>query len=364
MPFLDPPNLFVQPPESPKPVSVSRNTKGQWITGIVVTLVMASMGMLAFVLALWTQPQRRARDLPPTTDLPDRLVAKVAFEGDLLVWARGDIPLEVASGDPLARLFPFPMEHQSGASVLLAWLQLRDHLQLGKSLEWAIGRNFEKNPSNKRGGLRLAVQLEKAPQVPKIAEVPDIFALGGQPGRFRFKPKPPFSAWEWDLSKGGLMTAQWNSPPVEAVPFSPSEIAYDGALAPDLLELRVSKIPKETPAWLMARGGPASREAAQAVLGSALQADSKGERIEFPMDRLVFGLWEEGGQLRGEWIFAEVGPALAWEGVLQKAQLGAPWKWLRQGKVVSLQWQKSGLFTPLGNRAKDEYKALENKKNG
>lgn len=99
MPFLDPPNLFVQPPESPKPVSVSRNTKGQWITGIVVTLIMASMGMLAFVLALWTQPQRRARDLPSATDLLDQfLVTKVAFGGDLLVWARGDIPLEVAVG--------------------------------------------------------------------------------------------------------------------------------------------------------------------------------------------------------------------------------------------------------------------------
>ncbi len=364
MPFLDSsaPTGSVQ---GASPVDGhKRNSKPLWVTGLAVILVMATMGMVAVVLALWTQPQRRARDLPPTNDLPDGLVAKVALGGDLLVWAKGDISLEAASSELLTHLFPFPMEHQKGPSVLMGWCQLQDHLQWGKAREWAIGRNFEKNPSKKGADIRLAVQLEKSPLLPKIAEMPDIVSLGKPFGRFRWAANPPFPAWDWAMTEGGLMTSFWNSPPGDRVPFEQAETAYEGALATDLLELRVSKIPRETPAWLMARGGQASREAAQAGLGQAMRAASKGEAILFPMDRLVFGMWEEGGQLRAEWIFAELGPSQAWERVLQKADLGPPWKWLRQGKVVSLQWQKSGLFTPWKKRAKEEFKPLENKKDG
>ncbi len=345
MPLPDP-STFVSPPFEGSQLAFGiGKTKPHWITGLTVILVMATMGLVALVLALWTQTQRRARDLPPIVELPDRLAAKVALGGDLVVWARGDISKELASCNVLSQLFPFPMGNQKGSSVLMGWRELKEHWQLGMSLEWALGRNFEKIPSKRGAQMRLAVQLEKTPHFSKLAETHGFIDLGNHFGRFRLEATPAFPVWDSAITKGGLITSQWNIPSVDPVPFTQSGTDDKVSLAPDFLELRVSKIPRETQAWLMARGGAAAKEAAGAVLGPGLRTDAK-EAVLFPVDPLVFGIWEEPGQLRAEWIFAEPGPSLAWERALQKADLGPAWKWIKQGKVVSLQWQKNGLFSP------------------
>lgn len=316
------------------------------------------MGLLGLSLALWTQPQRRARDLPQVLAAPDRLVETVARGADLVVWSKGEFPAESNSlkllvpdkksggretGNPNfrdreAKDSPSGTGSKDSGHNLL---DLPKTLGLGKSGEWAFSRTFaEKNP-NTHGWTRLAIQLEEAPTSANQPEITKNKLLVPEISTGPLVQKK--GVLEWNQSGGKFFASQGTTLPF-LQPAKKSSGEYGGTLPPDFLELRLGRIPSETPTWLVARGGVASRRAAIALLGRFPDLTARG--VSFPGDSGVLGLWEEAGNLRAEWIFTEQAASDAWEKVLIEAKLGPKWKWVKQGRVISLQREGAQMWFP------------------
>lgn len=363
-----------QNPGSPKPLShaSSPNDQGdsshshpstrraQWLTGLGVLGVMVLMGGLGLGLALWTQPQRRARDLPQVLAAPDRIVETVARGADLVIWAKGDFP---AGNDRLMNLLPESVPGERGDSgdrknrpgqekgekgpleseVVSGcrFMAIPQALNVGKSKEWALSRTFGQKYPNMGGWVRLTLQLESASPSENLPKLTEIVLPGpGAPG-IRLVQKT--GQLEWKQMGGRFLVSMGTSLGNSTQATHPTT-DYGGTLAPDFLELRLGRIPPETPAWVAARGGKASHQAATALLGHLPDWNIKG--ADFPADPGVLGLWEEAGNLRAEWIFTEQAASDAWEKVLREAKLGPKWKWLKQGRVISLQREGARLWAP------------------
>jgi hypothetical protein len=335
--------------------------RAQWITGLGVLGVMVLMGTLGLVLALWTQSQRRARDLPMRFAVTDSLVENVARGSDLVVWGKVDFPF----GNPcLLNLLPESLDSlenhgegrqvQSNGSNEIAipkeselglsgcrFLAIPQALGISKTGQWAVSRKFGEKHANKGGWVRLAFQLESTKPGINPSENKEIVLPG--PGIPAIRLNQKEGVLEWKEAGGKFLAAMG----VSIAPIlQTSQITndYGGSLAPDFLELRVGRIPPDAPAWLAARGGIASRHTAMILLGQFPDWTVKG--VDFPSDAGVLGLWEEAGNLRAEWIFAEQSASDKWEKVLVNAQLGAQWKWIKQGQVISLQRKGSRLWNP------------------
>ncbi len=335
--------------------------RGQWLTGLGVLGVIMLMGALGLGLALWTQSQRRARDLPNRFAATDRLVENVARGSDLVVWGKGDFPF---GNDCLLNLLPESLDgqenHAEGGQVQrngnnkiaiskeydsgisgCRFLAIPQAFGIGKTGQWAVSRKFGEKHPNTGGWVRLAFQLESTNSGINPSGNNEVVLPGpGIPG-IRLHQKEGFL--EWNEAGGKFLAAMGTS---IAPNLQTSQITndYGGTLAPDFLELRLGRIPPDAPAWLAARGGIASRHAALILLGHFPDWTAKG--VDFPSDSGVFGLWEEAGNLRAEWIFTEQSASDRWEKVLKSAQLGSQWKWIKQGRVISLQRKGSSLWNP------------------
>lgn len=344
-------NHTVDPPFAARENSLQTNSSQSpiWLTGFGVFGVMVLMGTLGLGLALWTQSERRARDLPKVFALQDKLVESVAAGADLVFWAKGNFPV----GNPgLMDLLPeripaaTPGEDRSDSKAVATemsgcrFLEIPQALGLGKTREWVLSRKFGEKLPNVGGWVRLALQLESANGVQKQTDNPEILLPGpGAPG-IRLVQKEGFLEWK---QTGARFQASMGAPIFNNPRTSPIANDYGGTLAPDFLELRLGRIPPETPAWVMARGEAASKLAASVLLGRFPDWTPKG--FQFPKDSGVLGLWEEAGNLRVEWIFTEPSHSDDWEKEISKAQLGPQWKWIKQGRVISLQRKEARLWS-------------------
>ena len=347
-------------PEQAKSISPAPSRRAVRLTGLGVFGVMVTMAALGLGLALWTQPIRRARDLPKVVAGPDRLVEAVARGADLVIWAKGDFP---NGNDRLLELLPGNILKGAGTSgdhkvpegnagkghirpetepeiSGRRFLAIPHALGLGKSAEWALSLTFGTKSPNMREWVRIAIQLESPPIHQNQTKISEIVLPDPGSTQERFVQKEGFLEWK---RVGGRFLASLGGPIRGQISTSQESTDYGGALAPDFLELRLGRIPQESSAWLVARGGPASRNVASVLLGRFPDWIAKG--LDSPADAGVLGLWEEAGNLRAEWIFNEQTASDHWEKALDEARLGSNWKWVKQGRVISLQRRDANLWS-------------------